>query len=245
MGIKRIIREELKESEDFDWIKGVSSKLSKNSDWWIINDVDPHSLKVSEEIQDFLFKQGFAWMTKTTKFLPNPLVAISYRGGTYPLQSGRFGYYPPTTDDYNGHTVNDIEEYEIEDGDVIYYWGELSKISKINESDKIKNIIKIIKEEIDGLEWIRENPIEVGKCFRVYTHKGDIYGVVTIKEMEQREWEDNIYQKGDKFNPNDVIIHLVGVTKKDKKRIGPNFRITYNGLVQNINNGDLVPTNCE
>ena len=69
--------------------------------------------------------------------------------------------------------------------------------------------------------------------------------MLTIKEIEQREWEDNIYRKGGKFNPDDIIIHLVGVTQKDKGRVGPNFRIPYNELVESIKDGDLVPADCE
>jgi hypothetical protein len=95
------------------------------------------------------------------------------------------------------------------------------------------NIRKIIREEMDGLEWIKENPIEVGKCFRIYDFYGNVDATVTIKSMEQREWKDNIRQKGGKFNPDDVIIHLVGVTQKDKERVGPNYRISYNDLVYN------------
>ena len=106
------------------------------------------------------------------------------------------------------------------------------------------NIRKIIREEMDGLEWIKENPIEVGKCFRIYDFYGNVDATVTIKEIKQKEWKDNIYQKGGKFNPNDVIIHLVGVTQKDKERVGPNYRISYNDLVYNINNGFEVPTDC-
>ena len=60
------------------------------------------------------------------------------------------------------------------------------------------NIRRIIKEEMDGLEWVKGNPISVGKCFTLYKSDGSIDTIVTIKEMEQREWKDNIYQKGGK-----------------------------------------------
>ena len=108
----------------------------------------------------------------------------------------------------------------------------------------MESIRRIIREEMDDLEWIKENPIEVGKCFRIYDLDGNVDATVTIKEIEQREWKDNIRQKGGKFNPDDIIIHLVGVTQKDKKRVGPNYRISYNDLVYNINNGFEVPTDC-
>lgn len=107
------------------------------------------------------------------------------------------------------------------------------------------NIKRIIKEEIDDLEWIKENPIEVGKCFIINDYYRSLNVVVTIKEMEQMEWKNNIYQKGDEFNPDDIIIHLVGVTQEDKEDVGPNFRLTYSELVEDINNDYLTPTNCK
>jgi len=112
-----------------------------------------------------------------------------------------------------------------------------------NVLEKIEN--KEIKES-DDLDWVRDTTtIEVGKCFIVYNYDGSIDAIVTIKEMEQREWEDNIYRKGGKFDPDNITIHLVGVTQKDKGRVGSNFRIIYNDLVKYINDGVLAPTNCE
>ena len=108
----------------------------------------------------------------------------------------------------------------------------------------MKQIIRKILKESDDLDWIRGNPISVGKCFTLYKSDGSIDAIVTIKEMEQREWKDNIYQKGGKFDPDNVTIHLVGVNKNAKERVGSNFRISYNDLVENINDGDLAPTDC-
>ena len=109
----------------------------------------------------------------------------------------------------------------------------------------MKQIIKKALKEMNDFKWIKENPIEIGKCFIINDYYRSLNAVVTIKEIEQREWEDNIYQKGGKFKPTDVIIHLVGVTQEDKKDVGPNFRITYNELVEDINDDYLIPTNCK
>jgi hypothetical protein len=112
-----------------------------------------------------------------------------------------------------------------------------------NGLEKIEN--KEIKESGD-FDWVKDaTTIEVGKCFRIYDWDGNVDAIVTIKEMGQKEWKDNIYQKGGKFNPNDIIIHLVGVTQKDKERVGPNLRIPYNELVEYMKEGDLAPINCE
>ena len=112
----------------------------------------------------------------------------------------------------------------------------------------MESIRKIIKEEINNFDWT-QNPIEVGKCFLINNEEKykirSLNAVVTIKSMEQRGWKNNIYQKGGKFNPNDIIIHLVGVTQEDKEDVGPNFRITYNELVEDINDDYLRPTNCK
>jgi len=132
MDIKRVIREEL---DDFDWVEEIPSRLPKDRDWWIINDVDPYSLEVSGEIQDFVFKQGFTWMSGRKIFVPNKFVAISHRGGTYDQQLGRFGFYRPSD-----HSPSDIEKYEIGEDDLVYRWSE---------------IIKPIKES-DDMDWIRD-----------------------------------------------------------------------------------------
>lgn len=132
MNIKRVIREEL---SDFDWVEEISSILPKDRDWWIINDVDPYSLEVSEEIQDFVFKQGFTWMSGRKNFVPNKVVAISHRGGTYDQQLGRFGFYRPSD-----HSPSDIERYETGEDDLVYRWSEITKPIK----------------ESDDMDWIRD-----------------------------------------------------------------------------------------
>ena len=109
----------------------------------------------------------------------------------------------------------------------------------------MESIRRIIREEMNDLEWIKENPIEVGKCFRIYDWDGNVDATVTIKSMEQMGWKNNIYQKGSKFNPNDIVIHLVGVTQKDKEKVGPNFRLSYSELVEFINTDYLRPTDCK
>ncbi len=152
MNIRKIIKEEL---DDLDWIRDVNPQLPMDRDWWLINDVDPHSLEVSREIQDFLFNQGFMWLTGRKNFLPNEFSAISHRGGTYERQEGLFGYYPTSE-----HTAKEIEEYEAENGE-IYYWSKLSKKPKINESDDLSWIRDITSNTLDKNEnWILVNDID-------------------------------------------------------------------------------------
>lgn len=109
----------LMESNELDWIRDIAHQLPMDKDWWLINDVDPHSLELSREIQDFLFNQGFTWLTGKKEFVPYKFSAISHRGGTYDRQEGMFGYYPTGKE-----TAKEIEEYEAEDGE-IYYWSKI------------------------------------------------------------------------------------------------------------------------
>ena len=67
MNLRKIIREEI---DDLDWIRDVTHQLPMDKDWWLINDVGPNSLEVSREIQDFLFNQGFSWLTGKKEFAP-------------------------------------------------------------------------------------------------------------------------------------------------------------------------------
>ena len=111
------------------------------------------------------------------------------------------------------------------------------------------NIRRIIREEMNDFDWVKDTTtIEVGKCFLINNEEKykirSLNAVVTIKEMEQMGWKNNIYQKGGKFNPNDIVIHLVGVTQKDKEKVGPNFRLSYSELVEFINTDYLRPTDC-
>jgi hypothetical protein len=115
--------DKLNESDDLDWIRDITHQLPMDRDWWLINDVDPNSLEVSREIQQFLFNQGFSWLTGKKDFAPYKFSAISHRGGTYERQEGLFGYYPTSE-----HTAKEIEEYESENGE-IYYWSQLKPFS--------------------------------------------------------------------------------------------------------------------
>lgn len=117
---------QLTESQDdpFKWIKEVPNQLPKNIDWWLINDIDPYSYKVSEEIQDFLFDQGLTWITGRKEFLPEIFSAISYRGETHGKKHGVFGYYPPTP-----NIEKEIKDFTKNRKVEIYYWSQLKPFS--------------------------------------------------------------------------------------------------------------------
>ena len=166
-----LLKKGLNESDEFDWMKEIPNKLPKDKDWWIINDVDTHSLEVSKDIQNFLFKQGFKWISGDEEVLDQEFLAISHRGGSYDTASGKFGYYLPMDDWERENTVKDIEDRK-EEGVEVYYWSDLIS-PQINESS--------------DMDWIEDvNPIpelEVGSCF--VDTENVLKTKMTIKEIER------------------------------------------------------------
>ena len=177
-----IVNENITESkDDLQWIRDVSTQLPKNIDWWLINDVDPYSLEVSEEIQDFLFDQGFEWASGRRKFLPERFSAISHRGGTHSENSGKFSYYLPERPKKMEQDIKAMEAL----GEV-YYWSQL-KSDSLNESNE--------------LDWIKD--IEAGDLWTPYVgmkfiitdgSEDVIYHILNINDEEgwmELKWKDN------------------------------------------------------
>ena len=81
--MKNLIRKILKEEfNDIDWIKDtITTKLSEDEDWILVNDVDPKSLEVSHQIQQYLFDLGYSWNTDNSKPLKNFYIHSIYHYG--------------------------------------------------------------------------------------------------------------------------------------------------------------------
>ncbi len=218
MNIRRIIREEM---DGLEWIKDTNPL--KEGHYYV--DADGLSREERLDLQQKILDLGFRWDERYN--IPN---YIGDNLNHIALNTLR-GYVLNGVNNRITYSVKSYPQYARN-------W-----LTYLSYNDFIKLYNQNLNESED-LEWIKENPIEVGKCFRIYDFYGNVDAIVTIKEIEQREWKDNIRQKGGKFNPDDIIIHLVGVTQKDKERVGPNYRISYNDLVYNINNGFEVPTDC-
>jgi len=118
--IKYIGPSRVNESNELQWIKDIKLELPKNENWVIINDIDQESLEVSEEIQNFLFEQGYIWLSGRQSFLANKVASISHR-----KENNKFSYMP------NGSSIKEIINfYKMEMGmedEVFYYWSQLSK----------------------------------------------------------------------------------------------------------------------
>lgn len=115
----QIKADEINESDELQWIKDIKLELPKNENWVIINDIDQESLEVSKEIQNFLFEQGYIWLSGRESFLANKVASISHR-----KERNRFSYMP------NGSSIKEIINfYKTEMGDEVffYYWSQLSK----------------------------------------------------------------------------------------------------------------------
>jgi len=122
------INESEGELDGLEWIRDIKPSLDKNTRWVIINDVDPSSLKVSEDIQRYLFKLGYKWTSPSKR-----------EGGVHDYQIYAINNDPNYSEDglwyYSeddeGEAKNDIAEGEY---DEVVKWSQLNPNS-INESD--------------------------------------------------------------------------------------------------------------
>jgi len=136
-------KKEGKTSNDFDWVGDVSNTLPKNDDWMLINDVDPDSLEVSVDIQNYLFSKGLVWNTGRKTPLYQRILAIHYVL-PHRIHSGSFTYVPNNIP----HEKSRLEvEYDREEllkkGKHVYYWSQLKP-----EKDNVK--------ESKDLKWIED-----------------------------------------------------------------------------------------
>jgi len=138
--LKRVMKEE---SDDFDWVEDVTNTLPKNDDWMLINDVDPDSLEVSVDIQNYLFSKGLVWNTGRKTPLYQRILAIHY---VLPNQqpNGSFTYVPNRIPfEQSRLEVEYDREEHLKNGKHVYYWSQLKP-----EKDNIK--------ESKDLKWIED-----------------------------------------------------------------------------------------
>lgn len=155
---------------DFGWVKEVDGALPKDKPWIIFNDLDPESIKVSLDIQDFLLhKQGFKWVNGMYTKYRKPLLAIS----SVFLKNQHVGIgYHPMFDYFNSKHYSEIYDEKLnklkeEFGDEFYFWSDL-KMSNISESK-------------DDFDWVRDassNPF-YGTDIKLY-----IDGAPTLEQSE-------------------------------------------------------------
>lgn len=161
----RKIKRGLKEEDELEWIKDqVNTKLAKNENWILVNDIDRESITEGHEIQKYLFDLGYSWGRSDSMILdPEPLCiyAIYHFGhDTSKISASTFFanriYYQSGCRDAEIRIANkDIESGKY----MVYYWSDLKPktIKESNELDWIKNTIpnkwdyfeELIKDEPD------------------------------------------------------------------------------------------------
>ena len=154
------------EMDDFSWIKDVSANLNPSEKWTIVNDIDPNSLEVSEEIQEYLFKQGYRWLTGRSNFLKTRILVVintprhSPRTNDPSMGKAFYGF------SYLGPARREAEraqEHLETTAGPIYNWSEIRPKENIKEEDEFnwvrdfKSDEQIAKELFNSLEW-RKKP---------------------------------------------------------------------------------------
>mgnify|MGYP001226214500 FL=1 len=138
--LKRVMKEE---SDDFDWVEDVSNTLPRNDNWMLINDVDPDSLEVSKDIQNYLFSKGLFWNTGRKTPLYQRILAIHYVL-PHRIHSGSFTYVPNSIPHEKARLEVEYDREELlKKGKHVYYWSQLKP-----EKDNIK--------ESKDLKWIED-----------------------------------------------------------------------------------------
>lgn len=139
--INKILKEEF---GDLGWVEtAFNSKLDKNENWILVNDIDRESISEGHEIQKYLFDLGYDWGSGDFQSLKDFCIYTIYHYGN--IKDGNQIYYQ---DGCRSAEVR-ISDKDIKGGrHMIYYWSDLKP--------------KTIKEEKD-FDWIdepRNNPLD-------------------------------------------------------------------------------------
>jgi len=132
--MSRIIREEI---NDMEWIEDVPNELPKGEKWVLVNDINVDSLEESELIQNYLFKQGFKWITGRSYYLAQKIYSIVANSrNNLPIiptnQKGTLTYYGDSS--HHIEEADEVIEIFKSEGKGIYYWSDI-KPNVIMESN--------------------------------------------------------------------------------------------------------------
>ena len=130
---------DINESDELDWIKDtVNTKLAKNENWILVNDIDREIISEGHEIQKYLFDLGYSWGTGDLKnSLMDFCIYTIYHYGNE--KNDDHMYYQDGCRDAEVR----ISDRDIKSGKhMIYYWSDLKPktIKEENEFDWIKDI---------------------------------------------------------------------------------------------------------
>ena len=148
MNIKRIIREEM---DGLEWIRDqVNTKLAKDENWILVNDINPKGERESYEIQEYLFDLGYSWdRSGSFQLGPKPLCIYAIYHFGHDTNFANRIYYQ------SGCRNSDIRiaNKDIESGKyMVYYWSDL-KPKTITESDE--------------LDWIKNTSARINVNFKI------------------------------------------------------------------------------
>lgn len=121
----------INESDEMGWIRDTKPSLNMDSNWMLINDVDPNSYEESKLIQEFLFDLGYKWYS--SKGVQQVKINDIQHFNSESLK-GDLTYCSPNE--------KSMTECGMKNHENIYYWSEI-KPNNLNESDDmdwIKNI---------------------------------------------------------------------------------------------------------
>lgn len=165
----RKIKRGLKEEDELEWIKNlVNTKLTKDENWILVNDVDRESIAEGHEIQKYLFDLGYGWGTGDLKnSLKDFCVYTIYHFGN--VKKGDQIYYG---DGCRSAEVR-VSNKDIKSGEyMVYYWSDL-KPKTIKESDELDWIRNTTPNKWDYFEELIKDEPEIN-----------------IEKNEDGEWVD-------------------------------------------------------
>ena len=170
LGVRfKLIDYPINESDDLEWIKNlVNTKLTKDENWILVNDVDRESIAEGHEIQKYLFDLGYGWGTGDLKnSLKDFCVYTIYHFGN--VKQGDQIYYG---DGCRSAEVR-VSNKDIKSGEyMVYYWSDLKP--------------KTIKES-DELDWIRNTTLNKWDYFEELIKDEP---EINIAKNEDGEWID-------------------------------------------------------
>ena len=136
--IAQKIHNNLNESDELDWIKDtVNTKLTKNENWILVNDIDRESIAEGHEIQKYLFDLGYSWGSGDFQSLKDFCIYTIYHFGNE--KNDNQIYYQDGCRDAEVR----MSDKDIKGGRyMIYYWSDLKPktIKEENELDWVKDV---------------------------------------------------------------------------------------------------------
>ena len=174
--IKKLLKEEF---NDLGWIeKAFNSKLSKNENWILVNDIDRESISEGHEIQKYLFDLGYDWGSGDFQSLKDFCIYTIYHYGN--IKDGNQIYYQ---DGCRSAEVR-ISDKDIKGGrHMIYYWSDLKP--------------KTIKEE-NEFDWIRD--VEAIKSPKVSENNRYVIWLGELEGYEREQIKDWLFKNLSKCN---------------------------------------------